>query len=182
MGKTVVRRSVDRSGRYAALRIVVVCALFAGAWVMLSDYALVLLFKDPALVVHLSVAKGMFFVLVTCLLLYPLFRGYIRQTKGKEDALQQGEARFRSYVEHAPVAVVVVDRDGQLRDFNPAAIELLGFDAEALRNLRARDLVINKDTSAVQNDLQSLFAGTPVESEYSFTGGTAASGRSPSAR
>ncbi len=54
--------------------------------------------------------------------------GYARditERKRAERALEESEAKFRSYIESAPLAIFVADRQGRLMDFNPAATDLL---------------------------------------------------------
>ena len=155
-------------GRLAALRIVLVYALFAGAWILLSDYALGLLFRDPALIVRLSAGKGLLFVVVTSLLLHPLITGYIRQTRRKEAALRAGEARFRSYVEHAPMALFVMDREGRVTDANPAAARMFGCAAEGLPDVRLADLAGDDERARIRSDMRELGTGATVEREYTL--------------
>jgi hypothetical protein len=56
------------------LHIVVIYAIVAGLWVLLSDKAVDMLFSDPVLVYLASTLKGWFFVVVTSILLYALIR------------------------------------------------------------------------------------------------------------
>ena len=54
--------------------VVLIYAVFAALWILLSDKAVMWLFKDPALITLASTLKGWFFVGVTSLLLYGLMR------------------------------------------------------------------------------------------------------------
>jgi PAS domain S-box-containing protein len=60
--------------------------------------------------------------------------------KQSELALQRSEAKFRSYVQSAPSAIFVADRQGRFVDWNLAALSLLGCDPETLRRLHIWDL------------------------------------------
>ena len=44
-----------------------------------------------------------------------------------EDALRQSEMKYRSYVDHAPIGVFVVDRTGRYIEVNDAACRLTGY-------------------------------------------------------
>jgi diguanylate cyclase (GGDEF)-like protein/PAS domain S-box-containing protein len=61
-------------GANAAIRISLVYAVFAGAWIWLSDGALRWIFPDPSSHTSLQSVKGSFFVAVTSLLLYILIQ------------------------------------------------------------------------------------------------------------
>ena len=73
------RRSKRSGLTGAALRIVVIYALFSGFWILLSDTAVAWLFADPAQITLVSTIKGWLFVAVTSLLLYALIRRYAGQ-------------------------------------------------------------------------------------------------------
>ncbi len=64
----------------------------------------------------------------------------ITERKKTEAALRESDARFRSYIETAPLAIFVADRQGRLRDFNSAAKDLFGYDTVSLRNMNVLDL------------------------------------------
>lgn len=69
-----------------ALRIVLVYAVFASLWILLSDKAVALLISDPDTMTRISMVKGWLFVAVTALLLYGLIQ---RMTLGLQEALQK---------------------------------------------------------------------------------------------
>lgn len=75
-----------RKDRLAALRIVVIYAFFSCVWIYLSDAALGILIRDPAIIVRYSVYKGFLFIAVTVYLLYHLIAGYIKESKQAEEA------------------------------------------------------------------------------------------------
>jgi PAS domain S-box-containing protein len=58
--------------------IVLGYAMFAGLWILGSDWLLGLLVRDPALLTHISTLKGWAFVAVTSALLYLLMRRLLR--------------------------------------------------------------------------------------------------------
>ena len=55
-------------------------------------------------------------------------------------ALVESEARFRSYVESAPVGIFVADAQGDYVDVNPAGCELVGYSRDELLQMNIRDL------------------------------------------
>ena len=67
-------------------------------------------------------------------------RDEIEDRKQAEGILRETEAKFRSYVESAPLAIFVADREGRLIDFNRAAVDLLGYDAAIPRNMNVLDI------------------------------------------
>jgi PAS domain S-box-containing protein len=80
----------------------------------------------------------------------------ISRRKAAEQALLVSEAKFRSYIESAPLAIFVADRQGRLVDFNPAAAELLGYDAGTLRKMHIMDLHPEDDREEVLSNFATL--------------------------
>ncbi|MBL8056954.1 MAG: PAS domain S-box protein, partial [Anaerolineales bacterium] len=77
----------------------------------------------------------------------------ITDQRRTEAALLASEARFRSYVEFAPHAIFVADRQGRYVDFNPAALDLLGYPPAELARLSIADVVAEVD---LERGLQSF--------------------------
>lgn len=56
----------------------------------------------------------------------------IRARVRAEQELRESEERYRTYVDHAPVGIVIADRLGLIRDVNRTACDLLGYSHEEL--------------------------------------------------
>lgn len=65
--------------------------------------------------------------------------------KATEDALRDSEARFRSYIEYAPLGVFVVNQTGGFVEVNTAAAQLTGYESAALLRMGIPDLIANND-------------------------------------
>ncbi|MFH0953731.1 MAG: PAS domain S-box protein [Verrucomicrobiota bacterium] len=90
----------------------------------------------------------------------------ITERKQVEEALRESEGRFRSYIEHAPVAVFVSDRQSRFTDCNRAAAALLGYDAATLKGMTALDLHPQEDRAVVQQAMETLARDGHVEGEF----------------
>ena len=86
--------------------------------------------------------------------------------KRSEEALRESEKKFRSYVERAPVAVLMSDLEGRFLDCNPAAVEMLGYDVVALRGMSALDVHPVEDHAIVRKALEDLARCGRVEGEF----------------
>ena len=80
--------------------------------------------------------------------------------------LRESEARFRTYVEHAPVAIFVADGAGCYVDANPAALALLGYDRAALLERCIPDIVVPDARASVLAGFATLVDTGLVEGEY----------------
>jgi PAS domain S-box-containing protein len=90
----------------------------------------------------------------------------ISKRREAEEALRASEAKFRSYVEHSPVAVFVADERGRYVDCNPAAIALLGYDQEALGHMHILDITPEPDRARVTAEFGRLGDNGNLETEY----------------
>jgi len=88
------------------------------------------------------------------------------QTRRAEEALRQVEAKFRSYIERSPLAILVADREGRIVDANRAATELLGYDAAALSAMHIRDLHPAEDEREILGAFAALHREGRIEGEY----------------
>ena len=69
----------------------------------------------------------------------------ITEQKKAQENLRASEARYRSYVEKSPVAIMVADHQGRYIDGNPAAQQLLGFTLDEMLNRPLFDFVAESD-------------------------------------
>lgn len=81
-------------------------------------------------------------------------------------ALRESEARFRSYIDRAPLAVLIADRDGHFLNANPAAIDLLGYDADSFARMHITDIHPMEDRELVLRDFETLVREGSFEAEH----------------
>ncbi|MDZ4252425.1 MAG: PAS domain-containing protein [Sulfuritalea sp.] len=120
-----------RAAGAVALKVVLVYAVFAGLWILLSDKALGWLFSDPTQLVLASTMKGWLFVAVTSLLLF----GFIRRRFDQALALSRREAEAQA--EKARALQLL------------AAIADNSSDAIFAKDLEGRYLLCNRETARV---------------------------------
>ncbi len=116
--KNAMKTNVPLRLRRVARRTAGVYLLAAGLWILLSDRAVALFTSDPRLIERLSIGKGWFFVIVTGALLYVGLRRQLMQGEAEvaarqraTDALRDAEERQRLFIEHAPAALAMFDRE-----------------------------------------------------------------------
>jgi PAS domain S-box-containing protein/putative nucleotidyltransferase with HDIG domain len=90
----------------------------------------------------------------------------ISRRKQAEQAMRESEAKFRSYIEHAPQAIFVADASGHYIDCNPAAAQMLGYDVPTLLSMQLTDILLPEDQDAVLREFRGLIAEGRLDHEY----------------
>ncbi len=131
--------SSEMRANAGVLRIVLLYALFAALWILLSDKAVVLLFSEPAHQILAQSFKGLLFVAVTALLLFALMRRLVKrvQTAYRRERQQLAErlhalALLDAIADGSTDAIFVKDLDSRYLLLNRAAGRLVGKPTEAV--------------------------------------------------
>ncbi len=82
-----------------------------------------------------------------------------------EAELRESEAKFGFYMEWAPMAVIVANREGRIVHFNRAATDLLGYDGATLKSMHIWDLHPAEDRDRVLRARALLFSEGHVDTE-----------------
>lgn len=103
------------------LRIALLYALFGGAWILVSDWLLSTLARDPAVVAHMQTYKGWFFVAASALLILVLLHRELTLRQNTEEELRQSEERFRSAFDNMLEGAQILSHDWRYLYLNPSA-------------------------------------------------------------
>ncbi len=127
------RNAPAGSERKGILEVVLLYALFSGAWILLSDKAVEAMFSDPAQIIRVSMIKGWLFVAVTTALLYGLVMrlvGTIEAAHRHEMALAEEGLRtsrlLNALAASSDDAIFAKDIEGRYLLFNQAASRFVG--------------------------------------------------------
>jgi PAS domain S-box-containing protein len=127
--------------RTGALRIASLYAVFGGIWIAVSDRALEALVADAHAISVIQSYKGWAFVALSALLILAVVRRELSARERAEAALASSEERYRTLVELANDAIIVVDVEtGLIVDANRKAGALVGLPRERLVGMHQIDL------------------------------------------
>ena len=80
----------------------------------------------------------------------------ITDRKRAEASLAESEAKFRNYVDNAPIGIFQLDEGGRFLDANPAVLQFTGYGAEEIREVGILDLVPEENRKEVTRFLGLL--------------------------
>jgi PAS domain S-box-containing protein len=162
-----------RQSREEALQVVLLYALAAGLWILLSDTLVQWLLPDPALRGVVGTFKGWVFIGVTAAALHALL---VRQLERGHRAFDRERAAWQarddamrllqSLVDASPDAIFVKDLSGRYQLFNDAAARLVGRPASQVIGLDDLALFKADQASALRaNDQQVMALGQDLTFE-----------------
>ena len=144
-----------KPGSAATIRIVLVYAVFASLWILLSDKAVGWLFSDPDTMTRVSMAKGWLFVAVTALILFGLIQ---RMANGLQDAIEfvsqsekallQSENQLQATLDALPDLLFDVGLDGRIYNYHSHRSDLLAAPPDAFLGKQFAE-VVPADVAAV---------------------------------
>lgn len=80
----------------------------------------------------------------------------VTERKKTEEALRESEARYRTYVDHSPVAIFIADEQARYLDANDAACQMSGYTREELLTLRINDLDASENNISAATSIDDL--------------------------
>ena len=85
-----------------------------------------------------------------------------------ERALEESEARFRTYLDSAPDGIFVVDPAGRYLFANPSACRLTGYTASELKAMRTEELVPEADRAQVLGRMERMHKTGSISEEMVY--------------
>lgn len=85
-----------------------------------------------------------------------------------EQELRRSEAKLRSYISHAPLAVFAADRSGRILEVNPAAGAMLGYSAAELPGRSIPDLLAPESMKSGMENFRTVVAEGAADGQYRF--------------
>lgn len=129
-------KAVQRPLWRSALRVAIIYAGIAMAWIFATDIAVS--HGQFSTVTVWSLTKGAFFVLVTATLLFFFVRAALRELHDSQQQLRISEERYRRVTESNIIGIFCWRLDGAITEANDAFLDLLGYTRADLQQGRIR--------------------------------------------
>jgi PAS domain S-box-containing protein len=142
-----------------ALRVVLLYAGFSALWILLSDRAVETLFRDPAVMTQVSIAKGWVFVAVTATMLFVMVKRLVASVASRE-------AKLQTLIHAIPDLVWVKNAEGVYLHCNRAFERLYGAKESEIVGKTDYDFVPGNQADFFrQKDREAVEAGKTRENE-----------------
>jgi PAS domain S-box-containing protein len=92
----------------------------------------------------------------------------VTRRKAAEATLKESEAKFRAYMEHAPLGIFVANREGRYVQVNPAACEMTGYSSEELLALSIPELTAPESWKAAHEQFRKVSETGSASCELAF--------------
>lgn len=170
--------------RTRAWGVAALYAVMATLWILFSDYGLRTLISSPELLLKVGTYKGLFYVVVTSVLLLLLMRrtfgviedNYLalkeeqKQKQRAEVELRQSEQRFRSTLDSMREGCQIIAHDWTYLYLNDAAVTQSRYPREALLGRRMTEVWPGFDQTPVHDQLNRCLRNRiPFHGENEFT-------------
>jgi len=147
------------------IRVVIIYWVFGIVWIYLSDYLLEKIFSDTEMLTRIQNYKGWFFVTISALLIYFLFRHYFSEQRQIQRSLIESEEKFRAVFESANVGKSFTKLTGEI-SVNQAFANMLGYTRAELAHRTWQSLTPPEDVGIVQTHLDELLASGSDSTRY----------------
>lgn len=137
-----------------ALKIALIYALFAALWIIFSDHALDLISLSKNMLSALQTWKGLFFVLITSILVFVLAQYYFRRQVELINALRSNQQRLNLILDTIPDGIQENDLEGRITYSNPGHHKILGYPNGSLVGYHIWDFQLNQND---QKQMQDYF-------------------------
>lgn len=172
----------------APYRIAVYYALFAGLWILLSDWFLGLFVRDHDLMIRAATVKGWLFVAVTALLLYVMIRRFVGEVTRREELLQarneelamveeelrqqldesersqhelrESEENYRLLFSSNPHPMWIYDLETlSILEVNDAAVAHYGYSRDEFLSMTIKDIRPSEDVDKLTENVARVTSG-----------------------
>lgn len=138
--------------RFSSFKIVLIYAAVSAVYIFASDYFLELFLKDVEMLSKFQTLKGLFFILITSVLLHVLMKlninklsNYYRQIiefkLASEEQFKQSKQEYIDLFNHSPLPMWIFDlKTLQFLNVNEAACEHYGFSYDEFMTMTIKDI------------------------------------------
>ncbi|HJV34797.1 PAS domain S-box protein [Geomonas sp.] len=151
-------------------KIVGIYVVFGSAWIYLSDTILTWFVRDPETISHISVFKGLVFIVITSTLLYQLIARFVRRDNDAIAQLVESEERFQAIYDNVNDALFIHDPvSGHIMDVNRTMSAMFGYSRQEAIHLRVQELSLGEPPYSQEEALaliRQTAQGIPQISEW----------------
>ncbi len=117
-----------------AIKTIIIYLVFGILWILFSDNILNALVKDQIILEKLQTVKGLFYILITTLLLYFLIKKYTEKIKDSIIKKQIIEKHLDLFTRYANDVILLVNDKGKILEANDKAADVYGISKADLLN------------------------------------------------
>ena len=157
---------IQAGSRSIPIKIILPYAVLTFLWIYYSNNILISLIHDPQILKLFLNFKGLFYVIISSLILYLLFRAatrHLRQSERKYRHIFEEDQRLRQIIDLVPHFIFAKDIEGRYILGNRAIAESYGTTVEGLIGKTDADFIKSWEEvhHFLQDDLEVIHSGKP---------------------
>jgi len=125
---------------FSPLKTALIFLVLGYIWIFATDYLVHHFVKDPAVEFHFQTYKGWFFVTVSAVLIFFIFRHQLNKILSYKNQLEK-EVRFRTIIEATVDGFVIINANGEIQRVNDAFAKMTGYTKAELTGMKFTDLL-----------------------------------------
>ncbi|HVP23874.1 MAG TPA: PAS domain S-box protein [Conexivisphaerales archaeon] len=142
--------------------LVAVWLLFAGSFLILSDFLLLGALPGRDLALEAAALEDVVLLAASGAFLYYLARSHIRAIAVADSAREIASHALRTYLTSSPLAISILNLKGSVVLWNPPAERILGWKEEEIAG-KPEPSIPPEDDSVFQSQLQGVFKGERID-------------------
>lgn len=149
-------------GFFPVIKISIFYILFSGLWILLSDRILDTFISDKHTLSLFQTYKGLFFVIISTLLIFLAIRSELRNNIKIREALKGSEARFRCLIESSQEGIFAYDTKMTYTSWNEAMESITGTSKDEVIGKKPSDIFPFFEESGMSECFRNAVKGTPT--------------------
>jgi PAS domain S-box-containing protein len=153
-------KDITHKKRFGILKIILIYVIVGGLWILFSDYLLERFTSNVALITHIAITKGLFYVLVTACMLYFLIKNYSSERLKVEKSLQESEKRYKELADFLPQMIFEIDNGGKIIFTNLISFQMFGYSQEEISaGFTVFNALVPMDRDRARNNMVEIMRG-----------------------
>lgn len=143
----------------SAIKVALRYLILGILWIYFSDRVINQIAQDPDQIIYFQTFKGIFFVILSVILIYFLVNNELKKIRAINAELVEQEMMYRLLAENTSNLVVLHNIDGTPEYISPNIKKILGYSFEEYKGLEPFSRIYPEDIPIVKQHISDIIQG-----------------------